>query len=67
MHKVNPSHVHKSLHGIAYPSSRDEIIEYARRSSGENGIVDIVEHLSHHKEYQSESELMKEVDALNHH
>jgi hypothetical protein len=37
--------IHQSISGIPYPSSKEEIIEYARSKSGNDGVIDLLNKL----------------------
>ncbi|GAA4931776.1 DUF2795 domain-containing protein [Streptomyces coeruleoprunus] len=57
---VNPIEIQKSLGGVSYPASKDEIVKQAKQHGADRKIMDALKSMPD-KEYDSPAEVNKEV------
>lgn len=62
--KASPAEVQKSLHGVDYPASKQDLLDHVKKSGGDNkGVIQIINNLPD-KNYNSPVDVSKAVGQM---
>ncbi|ACC74335.1 DUF2795 domain-containing protein [Paraburkholderia phymatum] len=59
----NPIDIQKALAGVAYPTTREKLVERARQNHANTDIVDLIDKLPDH-DYDSPASVSKEISRI---
>ncbi len=64
MARINPIELQKSLKGVEYPASKEDLIDQAEENGAEDSIISALEELEE-EEFQTPAEVSEAIGKLN--